>query len=141
MVSRKYPIRPWVSAHAIVFNYQNEILLTKRAAPPKQNYWFPPGGAIDLGETVIEGVSREVFEETNIYINNLRFFDYIDGITHDSEGEVLFHFVVFIFLADYKKGVIKASDDALEAKWLSIEEIKSKKILIPKELLSIIQKI
>ena len=61
MSNRKYPRRPWVSAHGIIFDKKREkILLTKRAAPPKALFWFPPGGAIDLGETVKEGLRRVV---------------------------------------------------------------------------------
>lgn len=142
MNDRKYPKRPWVSAHAIIFDREKKkILLTKRAAPPKQNFWFPPGGAIDLGETVQEGVKREIKEETDIYVNNLRFVDFIDGITRDAEGRVIFHFVVFMYEADYLKGTIKAQDDALDVKWVSFEEILSETIPVPTELKAIVKKI
>ncbi|MFX1283854.1 MAG: NUDIX hydrolase [Promethearchaeota archaeon] len=141
MSNRKYPKRPWVSAHAIIFDPKKRILLTKRAAPPKQNYWFPPGGAIDVGETVEEGVKREILEETDIIVNNLRFIDFIDGITRNTEGKVIYHFVVFMFSADYLEGTIKAKDDALEVKWVSIQDILSERVLVPKELLLILQKI
>lgn len=141
MSNRRYPERPWVSAHAIIFDPQKRILLTKRAAPPKQNYWFPPGGAIDVGETVEEGVRREIKEETDIIVDNLRFVDFIDGITRNTEGIVVYHFVVFMYTAEYLEGTIKAKDDALEVKWVSIQDIISEKILVPKELILILQKI
>ncbi|MHA2247629.1 MAG: NUDIX hydrolase [Candidatus Hodarchaeales archaeon] len=140
MNDRKYPKRPWVSAHAIIFDQnKKKILLTKRAAPPKQNFWFPPGGAIDIGETVEEGVRREIKEETDIIVNNLRFIKHIDGITHDTEGKVIYHFVVFMYKADYLKGIAKALDDALEVKWVSADEIASDAIPVPKELISILK--
>ncbi len=141
MSNRKYPKRPWVSAHAIIFDRERKILLTKRAAPPKANFWFPPGGAIDLGETVEEGVMREIMEETDIRVNNLRFINYIDGITRDVKGKVIYHFVVFMYVADYLKGTAKAKDDALDVKWVSIEKIQSESIPVPRELISILNKI
>ncbi len=140
MSDRRYPKRPWVSAHAIILDQQKKkIHLTKRAAPPKQNFWFPPGGAIDLGETVEEGVRREIKEETDIIVNNLRFIKHIDGITHDTEGKVIYHFVVLMYEADYLKGIAKAKDDALEVKWVSADEIVSDAIPVPKELILILK--
>ncbi|MFX0087251.1 MAG: NUDIX hydrolase [Candidatus Hodarchaeota archaeon] len=140
MIARKYPKRPWVSAHTIIFNQDGEILLTKRAAPPKANYWFPPGGVIDLGETVIEGLSREILEETSITITNLNFLDYIDGLSYDNERKVLYHYVIFIFRANYLEGEVKANDDALDAKWFSVSDILSGNILIPSEIIRLIKK-
>jgi ADP-ribose pyrophosphatase YjhB (NUDIX family) len=138
--TRKYPQRPWVSAHGIIFNQQRtKILLTKRAAPPKALYWFPPGGAIDLGETVEEGLKREILEETDVTVRNLQFINYIDGITHDLDDKVEYHFVVFMFEAEYSKGTIKAKDDALDVRWVSIEEIMSEAIPVPTELISILK--
>lgn len=140
MSNRKYPQRPWVSAHGIIFNQQRtKILLTKRAAPPKALFWFPPGGAIDIGETVEEGLKREILEETDIIVENLQFINYINGITHDSDNKVEYHFVVFMFEAEYSKGTIKAKDDALDVKWVSLEEIMSEAIPVPTELISILR--
>jgi 8-oxo-dGTP diphosphatase len=141
MTSRKYPSRPWVSAHALIFNKENKILLTKRAAPPKANYWFPPGGAIDLGETVEMGLRREIREETNIIVSNLNFLDYIDGITNDAGNKILYHYVVFIFTADYLEGEVHANDDALDAQWFSSSDIINEKIPIPDELIRLIKRI
>lgn len=137
MTSRKYPTRPWVSVHTIIFNKKQEILLTKRAASPNKNFWFPPGGVIDLGETVISGLKREIMEETNIRVTNFHFNDYIDGLTYDKEGRILYHFIVFIFTANYLDGEVEAKDDALEAKWFSIEDIISKKVLVTDEFIKI----
>lgn len=140
MTSRKYPSRPWVSAHAVIFNKKNRILLTKRAAPPKANYWFPPGGAIDLGETVESGLRREIREETNIIVSNLNFLDYIDGITHDADMKILYHYVVFIFTTNHLEGELHADDDALDAQWFSVSDIMTRKIDVPDELIRIIEK-
>ncbi|UCE13492.1 MAG: NUDIX domain-containing protein [Candidatus Heimdallarchaeota archaeon] len=141
MTTRKYPKRPWVSAHAIIFDQHRRILLVKRAAPPKQNFWFPPGGAIDVGETVKSGLEREILEETNVTVKNMNFVDYIDGITQDTEGQILYHFVVFMFVADYLEGTIKAKDDALEVRWVSLEEIMTNALPVPKELITILERL
>jgi ADP-ribose pyrophosphatase YjhB (NUDIX family) len=141
-MNRNYPARPWVSAHVIIFDKDKEkILLTKRAAPPKRHYWFPPGGAIDVGETVEEGVIRETLEETTIRITKPRFVDYIDAISRDEKGEVRFHFVVFMFVADYLEGKVEAKDDALDAKWFSAETIIAGEVPIPDQLIEILKQV
>ncbi len=140
MTNREYPSRPWVSAHAVIFNKKKLILLTKRAAPPKANYWFPPGGAIDLGETVVAGLEREIKEETNIIVSNLKFLDYLDGITPDTKKRILYHYVVFIFTANHLEGEVQANDDALDAHWFSVSDIMTRKIDVPDELIRIIDK-
>jgi ADP-ribose pyrophosphatase len=116
-------------------------LLTKRASPPRENYWFPPGGAIDLGETVEAGITREVLEETGVSISNLQYIRYLDVISKDNIGKIRFHYVVFIFSADYRSGTVKAMDDALEAKWVSIADIKAGILPIPEELLGILDRL
>ena len=142
MSDRQYPSRPWVSAHVLIFNNtKSELLLTKRASPPKQFYWFPPGGAIDLGEAVEAGIKREVLEETGVNITNLQYIKYLDAITKDERGEIRFHYVVFMFRADFQGGTVTAMDDALEAKWIPITDIQARRIPIPEELLIILDEI
>lgn len=139
MGDRRYPTRPWVSAHVIIFNSKNEIILTKRASPPKQNYWFPPGGAIDLGETVVEGIKREVMEECNLTITDIEYLQYIDAITKDENNKILFHYVVHIYKAILQGGNLKAQDDALDVKWFSLNELNSSNYKIPEEFFTIMK--
>ncbi len=141
MSDRKYPSRPWISTHGIIFDQNYRVLLTKRAAPPKQNYWFPPGGVVDLGETVLEALKREILEETGISVKNLRFIDFLDAISHDESGKILYHFVVHFYIGEYLSGILQAADDALEAMWIPIDKIKNRSILVPDELIQLLNKI
>jgi ADP-ribose pyrophosphatase len=93
-----------------------------------------------LGETVTAGVTREIIEETNITVTNLSFIDYIDGLSYDNEGKVLYHYVIFIFQGDYSEGEVKANDDALDAKWFSNSDILSENIPVPNELIRLVKK-
>lgn len=47
----------------------NKILLIKRVKPDR-TYWVFPGGGIEQGETVEEGLEREVYEETGLVITS-----------------------------------------------------------------------
>ena len=44
----------------------NSILLVKRAKDPGKGLWGLPGGFIEKGETLEEGATRELLEETNL---------------------------------------------------------------------------
>ncbi len=54
-----------VAAGAIVLNDRGEVLLIK---DDRRNSWTFPGGIIEEGEGLLDGVKREVLEETGIEI-------------------------------------------------------------------------
>lgn len=49
--------------------YRDEVLLLKRANPPYQGLWSPPGGKMELGESPEDCCIREIHEETGILIS------------------------------------------------------------------------
>ncbi|MBD3265919.1 NUDIX domain-containing protein [bacterium] len=50
---------------AIIVNQEGEILLQKRS---DMDIWGLPGGVIELNETVLEALRREVWEETSLTV-------------------------------------------------------------------------
>ena len=54
-----------VSAGAVVLNDRGEVLLIK---DDRRNSWTFPGGIVEEGEGLLDGVKREVLEETGIEI-------------------------------------------------------------------------
>lgn len=50
---------------AIVVDADGEVLLQRRA---DVELWGLPGGSVELGETVVEAMRREVFEETSLTV-------------------------------------------------------------------------
>ena len=59
-----------VGLGALIVNEKDEILFMKRGAKAKNEIgcWALIGGALDFGETLEQGIIREVFEEANIKI-------------------------------------------------------------------------
>jgi 8-oxo-dGTP pyrophosphatase MutT (NUDIX family) len=64
---REYPKRPLVGV-GVVLRRDEEVLLVKRAFPPKAGYYSIPGGLVELGEKVRDAARREISEETGLDI-------------------------------------------------------------------------
>lgn len=64
----KGPIPRHFTVTAYILNDSKVLLLEH----PKLKKWLPPGGHLELNETPIEGIKREVFEETGLEIELIR---------------------------------------------------------------------
>ena len=112
---------------AVVVNH-HRILLVRRANPPGQGDWAIPGGAVKLGETLVEAAEREAREETGLSVKARTPIYAFDLIERDRNGQILFHYVIIDLMADYMSGELHPSDDALDAGWFSPEELKAVKL-------------
>ncbi len=125
-----YPNNPRVAVGAIVFN-NNRVLLVRRGRPPSQDLWAIPGGSVEIGETLQEAAEREIFEETGITIRAGEPVYTFDAIERDNTGRIRFHYVIVDLGADYVAGDPKAGDDAVEARWVTAQEINELNVSAP----------
>jgi 8-oxo-dGTP diphosphatase len=61
------PLRDWVVGGALIVS-DGGVLLVRNRRRNGSHDWTPPGGVIDEGETVIDGLTREVEEETGLRV-------------------------------------------------------------------------
>ncbi len=53
---------------ALIFE-DGKILLVERGKEPLKGYWSIPGGIVETGEKLVEGIRREVAEETGLDVD------------------------------------------------------------------------
>ncbi len=123
--AREFPDRPLVGVGAIIVNPAGQVLLVRRANQPRQGQWSIPGGLLELGESLLDGVKREILEETGLYVTPLSIVDVIDRIYKISGASadlVQYHYVVIDYLCKVDGGDSKPASDALEIAWVSRAE-------------------
>ena len=122
-MQREYPSRPWVGVGAVVWR-DDHVLLIRRGTPPRDGQWGLPGGAQAVGETLYEAAIREVQEETGLAVTPTGIVTACDGISRDEDGRVHYHYTLVEVAASYDGDAEPvAADDALEARWVSLEEV------------------
>jgi 8-oxo-dGTP diphosphatase len=67
MNNREYPERPIVGVGGVVIQ-DGRVVLVRRGGPPLEGNWSIPGGTLEVGETIAEGVRRELREETGLEV-------------------------------------------------------------------------
>jgi mutator protein MutT len=123
-MSRLYPSLPIVGVGAVILR-EGEVLIVRRANPPLQGEWSIPGGALDLGERLRDGVAREVREETGLEVEVGPVLDVFDSIFPDAEGRTQYHYVLIDYLCQARAGTAVAASDASELRWASPDELEA----------------
>ncbi len=121
-MSREYPAAPIVGLGAVVW-HQGKVLMIRRGRPPRAGIWSLPGGGQLLGETVEDGIRREIREETGIEIELLGLLEVIDSVQRDAEGRILYHYTIIDYAARWVSGEVRAGDDAADAGWFAPEDL------------------
>ena len=113
LVKRFYPSQPVVGVGAIIV-CDGKILLEKRRGEPGKGRWSVPGGLVELGETTVEAIIREVKEETGLDVAEPELIDVVDNITRDENGEIKWHFVIIDYFVKTKGGCLLYTSDAAD---------------------------
>lgn len=122
MTGREYPERPIAGVGAVILD-AGRVLLVRRGHAPMKGEWSLPGGALEVGETLAEGVKREVLEETGLEVEPLAMVDVVDRIARDEAGRVQFHYVLVDYLCRVTGGAAACASDAVGLRWAAMDEL------------------
>lgn len=123
-MSRIYPESPVVGVGAVIVR-DGQVLLVRRANPPLQGEWSLPGGALEVGEKLRDGIAREVKEETGLEVEVGPVLDVVDSIFPDGDGRTQYHYVLIDYLCHLRSGTPAAASDASELRWARPDELKA----------------
>ena len=111
---------------------EGRTLLIRRGSAPLQGEWSIPGGLLEVGETLEQGVVRELAEETGLAVQVIELIEVFERIfpappgadgTLGDPSRPQYHFVILDYLCEIRGGTLGAGSDALEFAWAREEEL------------------
>jgi ADP-ribose pyrophosphatase YjhB (NUDIX family) len=115
--SRRYPRRPILGVGAVILD-RGRVLLVERGKPPFKGWWSLPGGVLETGETLEEGIRREVLEETGLTVRPVGVVEIFERIIRDAEGRAEYHYVLIDYFCRVEGGVPAPASDVSRAAWV-----------------------
>ena len=126
-MSRRYPSRPVVGVGAIITD-GDRVLLVRRGREPSKGLWSIPGGMLELGESLVEGIRREVREEVGLDVQVLEMVEVLDRVIYDDDGKIEYHYVLVDYVCKPLSGTLRVADDADAAEWVNRRDVSSYEI-------------
>jgi 8-oxo-dGTP diphosphatase len=130
-LAREYPDRPVVGVGGVVIE-DGRALLIRRGSEPLRGEWSIPGGTLELGESLEQGVARELLEETGLEVRVVELIEVFDRIFEDDEASAggalekkrpKYHFVIADYLCQRIAGEAAAACDVTHVAFAREEEL------------------
>jgi len=121
-MKRDYPEHPLIGVGAVIVE-GDRVLLVRRDTEPLRGEWSVPGGMLELGEKLRDGVRREALEETGVKVEPGEVLDVFDSIFTDGLGKTQYHYVLIDYLCRVTSGEAQAGSDVSDVRWVSLEAL------------------
>ena len=106
-----------------VFNDQDKVLMQLRT---DYNQWGFPGGSMELGESFEETAMRELKEETNLDIKEMKLIKVLSGKDTYREypnGDKLYDITALFVITKYDGELRVNDDESKKFDWFSINDL------------------
>jgi ADP-ribose pyrophosphatase YjhB (NUDIX family) len=113
---------------ALIFDNQQRVLLVERGGEPLKGWWSLPGGVLEVGESLEDGVRREVLEETGLAIEPVSLFEVFERIMRDENGRPEYHYVLIDYICRVTGGELAAATDCAAVRWTGRDELTALRV-------------
>ena len=107
-------------------------LLIRRGSEPLRGQWSIPGGTLELGESLQEGVARELLEETGLEVRVLDLIEVFDRIFVEpalggggTAERPKYHYVIVDYLCERISGEAIAASDVTDVVYAREDELET----------------
>ncbi|MCY4403680.1 MAG: NUDIX hydrolase [Candidatus Poribacteria bacterium] len=104
-----------VAVSGLITHPNGQVLLIRS---PRRGWEFP-GGQVEEGENLIEGLQREIKEESGVNVTIGSLVGVYSNIRSPSK-------VIFGFLGKFVNGKLTTSDESVETKWVDRDSVLDK---------------
>ncbi len=129
-MGKEYPDRPVVGVGGVVIENGRAVLI-KRGSEPLLGQWSIPGGTLEIGETLQEGVARELLEETGLAVEVLDMIEVFDRIfpepgsgREENAARPKYHYVIVDYLCERLGGEAQAGSDVTDIAYAAEDELE-----------------
>jgi len=102
---------PWLATDRVIVDEAGNVALIQRKNEPFKGAYALPGGFVEPGETVEDACRREVNDEINLEIYDVRLVGVYSNPNRDPRGHIVS--IAFTAKADFAR--LKAAADATQA--------------------------
>jgi len=111
--------------------HNGRALLIRRGSEPLKGEWSIPGGMLEIGETLVKGVERELLEETGLTVRVIELIEIFERISHakvpgmpdEAHARPQYHFVIVDYLCEVVSGVPVAASDVTDLAFAAEDEL------------------
>lgn len=111
---------------AVILDEELRVLLVKHV-PEKGGFWIGkyicPGGRLEFGESLEDGVRREVREETGLEIEIVTWVRPMERMIRSADESIQEHILYLDAVAKVKEGNFKPASDVGEGNWFTRDEL------------------
>jgi 8-oxo-dGTP diphosphatase len=101
-----------VSVAGVVIDADGRVLVIQRR---DNGHWEPPGGILELGETLEQGVQREVMEETGVQVT----VNGLTGVYKNMNRGI----VALVYRCSIAAGNPRTSSETTSVRWVDRDQI------------------
>jgi len=122
-----YYANPSSATAALIVNERGELLVVRRVKEPAKDTLDLPGGFVDMGETIEQGMRREIAEETGLQVDEMT---YLFSIPNEYRySDMVIHTIDCFFLVLVSDDVNPVgADDAADAHWIPLKDLHTEDI-------------